>query len=267
MFEFMARYGLSDNHHIRIRDEDTNAFINELLDNAIGPDSPRDTKQIVSNDSSSYDENADKAISSKDVVKTDVYINNDSTDEYDKYFDEDVSSDELFEHNIRSDCIIPIMQNNIPKINVVNCGNEDLSKLLTDEVAISCILKGNQSIIQLIKHFHFNDDYPEYQNIYMKDYNSYYICKFNGDSWILLLGPSVVNGLISKYKYLLRNAYIRLKDDFPLDVQSNFENFINNKDDKFKGLMIKAVVTLLVTETNRLVKLRKESQKKSISKH
>lgn len=62
-------------------------------------------------------------------------------------------------------------QNNTSNIhiNLVSLGNENLSETLSKEEQIAILKKRCKSLEELIKYVHFNDKYPQFQNIYIKN--------------------------------------------------------------------------------------------------
>ena len=62
----------------------------------------------------------------------------------------------------------------IPNDKLVNFGKEDLTKIEYEDIIKSCTgpsVTGYHVIIELIKLIHFNDKFPENQNVYMTDRN------------------------------------------------------------------------------------------------
>ncbi len=62
----------------------------------------------------------------------------------------------------------------IPNEKLVNFGKEDLSKIPYDDIIKACTgsnVTGYHVLIELIKQIHFNDKFPEFQNVYMTDRN------------------------------------------------------------------------------------------------
>ncbi len=62
----------------------------------------------------------------------------------------------------------------IPNDKLVDFGKEDLSKISYEDIIKSCSgsnVTGYHVLIELIKQIHFNDKFPEFQNVYMTDRN------------------------------------------------------------------------------------------------
>ncbi len=62
----------------------------------------------------------------------------------------------------------------IPNDKLVDFGKEDLSKIPYEDIIKSCSgsnVTGYHVLIELIKQIHFNDKFPEFQNVYMTDRN------------------------------------------------------------------------------------------------
>ena len=76
----------------------------------------------------------------------------------------------------------------IPSDRLVKFGQEDLTKINNKnfiEVMSGYNVVGRRMFIELLKLIHFNEHYPEYQNVYMTDKNREHYMVYNGKTWEL----------------------------------------------------------------------------------
>ena len=74
-------------------------------------------------------------------------------------------------------------------------GKENMS-MLTDDILNTTLKQGSKSIAYLLELVHFNPNYPENYNIYIKNLKS---------KFIMVYEPKTIQGNISDYKYRTRN--------------------------------------------------------------
>ena len=76
----------------------------------------------------------------------------------------------------------------IPSERLVGFGKEDLTKINNNKflkVMNGNNITGCRIFIELLKLIHFNEEYPEYQNIYITDKNREHYMVYNGNNWEL----------------------------------------------------------------------------------
>ncbi len=101
----------------------------------------------------------------------------------------------------------------VPSDKLVDFGKEDLSKIPYEDIIKSCTgsnITGYHILVELIKQIHFNDEFPEYQNVYMTDRNreKYMFWKNAwqlGDNIIFTELMSKPQELLSIYEELIKN--------------------------------------------------------------
>lgn len=81
------------------------------------------------------------------------------------------------------------MQQNISKpenINVVAYGKEDVSFITPDQFA-QMFTHGKNAVLEFVKYLHFNEEHPEYSNIFISNIKDEYATMFDGKRWLLQL--------------------------------------------------------------------------------
>ena len=120
----------------------------------------------------------------------------------------------------------------IPSNKLVNFGKEDLSKIDYEDIIKSCTgptVTGYHVLIELIKQIHFNDKYPEFQNVYMTDRNREKYMYYK-NKW--LLGDNNVFKEIMTQPQELIGCY---EDEIEDDIENNRQTAkkINDILDKY----------------------------------
>jgi hypothetical protein len=101
---------------------------------------------------------------------------------------------ELFNNNVsnsnnKNNCINSNNSNNVCQTNsnnitIVQFGKEDYSKIPNGLILNSLMTSTGIGIpCKLIEKMHFNNDYPEFQNVCITDKNRKYALLWNGDNW------------------------------------------------------------------------------------
>ena len=97
-------------------------------------------------------------------------------------------------------------------INIIQHGKEDLSKI-ENSVFVNALLKFSGAKIpeKLIEGIHFNEKYPEFNNIYISDINREKVMMHNGKEWVLT-NDDVTSNLLDKSIIFSETKYEQLED-------------------------------------------------------
>ena len=129
------------------------------------------------------------------------------------------------------------INNNNYDIKVIAFGNEDLFDLISDDVAKKYLAKGYQSVGNLIKHVHFNEKYPQLQNVYISNTKDPHAHVFDGTRWQKRPKDEVVNQLFDDKQCFLIDIYKEVKHTLKESQRRKFERFLNEPDkDVIEGL-------------------------------
>jgi hypothetical protein len=111
-----------------------------------------------------------------------------------------------------------IINNNI--INIIKFGDENLENILSEKEMINILKQKKLSLEESIKIVHFNDNRPEYKNIYITNLKNEFAYKFNGEKFISVYKDELITELIDNHF-----NYIE-------DTIDNYKNKISEKDFK-----------------------------------
>jgi len=124
------------------------------------------------------------------------------------------------------------MDNNL-QIN--HYGKENMS-MLTDDILNTTLKQGSKSIAYLLELVHFNPNYPENYNIYIKNLKS---------KFIMVYEPKTIQGNISDYKYRTRNDVLeslvkklyKYLNEYYEEHVMNDNHHVNKIYESFQSLM------------------------------
>ena len=97
---------------------------------------------------------------------------------------------------------------------------------------LKCIRNPEQGILDLIQLYHFNDDYPQYHTILLKNKRDPFLYVYNGDMWECCDKRDTMLNLIANKKDILDDWYEQVSEDTILSVvnQRNYEKFSEKLD-------------------------------------
>jgi hypothetical protein len=86
----------------------------------------------------------------------------------------------------------------INQIKIVPLGQENLSEILTAKEQINILNKRCQALEEIIKYVHFNDKYPQFQNMMISDLNRDIAYKYDTDKhdYVMVKKSDLINNLI-----------------------------------------------------------------------
>jgi hypothetical protein len=126
---------------------------------------------------------------------------------------------------------------------IIQHGKEDLSKI-DDKVFLDAFLKNSGAKIpeKIIEGIHFNNKYPEFNNIYISDINREKVMIYNGNDWILTPSNNITTNLLEKSIDFSENRYDGLdkkilnqqkknKIEYGLKIMELMKNFDSSDDE------------------------------------
>jgi len=115
-----------------------------------------------------------------------------------------------------------IQQNNLVQLN--NFGSENLN-MLTENYMRKMIIYPYTAIPKMIKKIHFNEKYPENQNIRMLNKKDNKLQIRNNDKWEFVDKKETMEQLIQEKNYQLDTYYENNRDKFEGKEQDRFDSF------------------------------------------
>ncbi len=155
-------------------------------------------------------------------------------------------------------------------INIINFGDEDLSKIFQNNELLKMLTEYRQrSLEESIKAVHFNDERPEYKNIYITCMNDDFIYIYKDPQFIEVNAKETINKLIDNHcNYMVKTLEECKSDISPTDYE-NIKKFIhrmyfdNNefkhkdfeeKFPTFRDYKIASVKLIILKNSNKVLK-------------
>lgn len=105
--------------------------------------------------------------------------------------------------------------NTINNIQIVKFGSEDIKSILSDKEIKKILNCKYKAIEESIKTVHFNDDRPEYRNIYITNLRDNIAYVYNGNKFEAVQKHSVINQLIDQHMNNIEVSYDDYKNKLP----------------------------------------------------
>jgi hypothetical protein len=167
------------------------------------------------------------------------------------------------------------------QIKIVPLGQENLSEVLNATEQINILNKKYQALEEMIKYVHFNDKYPQFQNMMVTDLSRTHAYKYdnNKNDYIVVKKQDLLNDIIENrvddIGEFYNNHFQKLSKASQQAVGKYIEKIINdetNNEGKYLKGKKKAIELIMYNNTKmvkkKLLKLkRKEDESLIISKH
>ena len=126
--------------------------------------------------------------------------------------------------------------NNQTNVQLNNFGSENLD-MLTDKYMRKMIIYPYSAIPKMIKKIHFNDKFPENQNIRMLNKKDNKLQIRNNNKWEYVSKKEALESLISDKNYQLDKYYEENRDTFESQYQSRFDSFQDKIEENDKCVL------------------------------
>jgi uncharacterized Zn-finger protein len=123
--------------------------------------------------------------------------------------------------------------NNQTNVQLNNFGSENLD-MLTDKYMRRMIIYPYSAIPKMIKKIHFNDKFPENQNIRMLNKKDNKLQIRNNNKWEYVNKKEALESLISDKNYQLDKYYEENRETFESQYQMRFDNFQDKLEENDK---------------------------------
>lgn len=128
---------------------------------------------------------------------------------------------------------ININNGTINHVNYITFPNLSFEHVLDEQQIIKILNKQYKSIEESIKLIHFNDDIPEYNNIFITNLKDDLAYVFNGKKFIAVKKNDMVNKLIDTHASEINLSMNRLEDKLTKSVISRLTNFLDKLNDEY----------------------------------
>lgn len=91
---------------------------------------------------------------------------------------------------------------------------EDTNRqFLTDDMISRCMERQNRCVPEIIKLVHFNTDYPQNRNLYIRNIKTGYIIAYDGQDWVLKDNNDMLDKIISDNEKFMHTKFMEWYDD------------------------------------------------------
>ncbi len=127
--------------------------------------------------------------------------------------------------------------NTVNNIQIVKFGSEDIKSILSDKEIKKILNCKYKAIEESIKTVHFNDDRPEYRNIYITNLRDNIAYVYNGNKFEAVQKHSVINQLIDQHMNNIEVSYDDYKNKLPEKTVSILDKLIEKIQDDHTSMV------------------------------
>jgi hypothetical protein len=151
--------------------------------------------------------------------------------------------------NNNDNSIIDNSQNN--QLYLVNYNKENLNNL-NEKKVIANLNRGFQAPVEMTRLIHFDEEHPEYHNVYIPKINEKYGMVFKDDVWRLMDKSELVDDIYeSKRSYIVENLQKFIEKIDPKRLKS-LKQFLNSEEHEISIINTKEDIKKVLYENRRL---------------
>ena len=121
------------------------------------------------------------------------------------------------------------MITNNNNITIIAHGRENFDKIKENDI-IKALIRGTNSVPIITELMHYNDQYPEFQNIYIPNISQKYCMVYDGNDWLLKDNDDTIDSLYATKYGLLEGKFEEFFDKLTVSQQNSFKRFIDLND-------------------------------------
>jgi hypothetical protein len=105
---------------------------------------------------------------------------------------------------------------------------------------LHCLYRNlEEGIPKLVKYIHYNDEFPQFQNIQGKGYDSSIVSVFDGENWILKRKDEAIESLIKEKKEIFDDFFDELEENKHSKLNQKIIQNYNKQSDKLDTVLNK----------------------------
>ena len=158
--------------------------------------------------------------------------------------------------------------NNHQQNNVLlsNYGQEDLSKI-DKKLFLKAAKRGFNTPVEVTRAIHFNDDHPEYHNIFIPRINEKHAMVYKEDKWRLMNKNDLIDDLYDQKKAFIEDNFDEFYDSLDEHKKKTLMRWLDANDDDQGIINTKeSLKNLLYEEKDLAMDYKKECRKKQLKK-
>ncbi len=122
-------------------------------------------------------------------------------------------------------------------IQIVKFGSEDIKSILSTKEIKNILNCRYKAIEESIKKVHFNDDRPEYRNIYITNLRDNIAYVYNGNKFEAVQKHSIINQLIDQHMNNIEVSFEDYKDKLPERTVEILDKLIEKLQDEHTSMI------------------------------
>ena len=142
---------------------------------------------------------------------------------------------------INNNCNINNIENQNITFNLIAHGREDLDKIDVKYI-LEALKRGTSAIPVITERIHFNQSYPEYQNVYITNMNQKYGMIYDGKEWKLKDKDTIIEDLYEKKYDFLDENFENIYNQLSESQQKAFKRFLDIHDKADTNKQFKKII-------------------------
>lgn len=142
-------------------------------------------------------------------------------------------------------------------INLITLGKEDLSNVLSKKEKINILNERCMSLEHFIRYIHFNENYPQFQNILITNINNTIGYKYDEyeKQFIAIDKDELLNEIITERVSDINYFYEDYEDELDVKTKKLIEQFLDKiDDDKYRETKRKNIKLIIYNNRNKVSK-------------
>lgn len=164
--------------------------------------------------------------------------------------------------NNTTNITIDKLQINYAKPSIVPYGEEDTSNI-SDSTYIKLFVKQINSVPELVKYLHFDENHPENHNVYISNIKDGYVLVYDGKQWEIKYRDVFLDDMFERGWTFLEEKFNELIDKLSEVEIRKFKAFLDKaEEDKTIKHVKNELRLILYNKRNMVIETRKNSHKK-----
>ncbi len=124
------------------------------------------------------------------------------------------------------------INNTINTINIIKFGDENFEEILKEQDIFKLFNHKRLILEESIKAVHFNNERPEYKNIYITNLKSEYAYIYNGTKFIAVHKNEIIKDLIDNHMNFIEESIENYKNKISMEKYRELQKFIELMNDE-----------------------------------
>lgn len=118
---------------------------------------------------------------------------------------------------------------NVTHVTLVAYGYEDIERLGEQEL-LGIVGEGYSSVVKLVDKLHFNEELPEYNNLYIPSLKDKHARMYDGSDWVTISKGDFVDRIYDDKSILISNKYDEYHEDLKTGPKSRYRRWQDSEN-------------------------------------